>query len=251
MAPTGSKWRLDRPAEGLDADPTGATSGRPSPMCRTLVPDNYEPRYPYPCLVLFHAHGGNEDEVLELAGQLNRRNYVVVSIRGPQMLGLRPDGSLACGWGHDDTYTDLINEHVFNAVQSVRRSCHIHSERVFLLGMCEGATAAYRSAFALSEKLGGVIALNGTLPRIVGGAPLFRPSAPRGLPIFVGHGIANAMIPFATASKDYKLLYAAGANVSLNRYPTNNRVHPDMLRDVNRWVIDQISEESGRFAKSG
>jgi phospholipase/carboxylesterase len=245
MAPTGSKWRLDRPAEGFDADPA------PAPMCRTFLPDNYEPRYPYPLLVLFHPHGGNEEQVLELVPHLSRRNFVAVSVRGPQLLGVREDGRLACGWGHDDAHADLVNEYVLRAVERVRRTCHIHTERVFLVGVCEGAAAAYRAAFTLGDRVAGLVALNGAMPRATGGAPLFRPAAVRGLPVFLGHGIANAIVPFATAARDYKLLYAAGAGVELARYVTTHRLHPDMFRDVNRWVIDRISEETGRFAKSG
>jgi phospholipase/carboxylesterase len=250
MAPTGSKWRLDRPAEGFDADPARSQTAPPL-LCRTFLPDNYEPRYPYPLLVLFHPHGGCEEQALDLVPHLSRRNYVAVSIRGPQLLGVREDGRLACGWGSDETHTDLVNEYVMRAVESARQSCHIHTERVFLVGVCEGAAAAYRAAFALADKVAGVVALNGAMPRASGGAPLFRPTALRGLPAFVGHGIANALVPFTTAARDYKLLYAAGADVTLNRYVTNNRLHPDMFRDVNRWVIDQISENTGRFAKSG
>ena len=253
MPPTGSKWRLDRPAEGFDADPAPAPAPLPplsAGMCRTFLPDAYEPRYPYPCLVLFHPHGGNEEQVLDLMPHFSRRNFVAVSIRGPELLGVREDGQLACGWGHDDTFTDRINEHVLRAVEAVRRTCHIHTERVFLVGVCEGAAAAYRSAFALADKVAGLISLNGSMPRAPAGAPLFRPHALRQLPVFMGHGIANAVVPFATAAKDYKLLYAAGADVLLSRYVTTNRLHPDMFRDVNRWVIDQLSEDGGRFAKS-
>jgi phospholipase/carboxylesterase len=249
MAPTGSKWRLDRPAEGFDADPPTVTPAG-APMCRTFLPDGYEPRYPYPLLVLFHPHGGNEEQVLELMPRLSTRNFVAVSIRGPQLLGVREDGGLACGWGTDDTHTERINEYVMRAVESVRRSWHVHTERVFLVGVCEGATAAYRSAFTLADKVAGVVALNGAMPRAASGAPLFRPTALRTLPVFLGHGIANAIVPFAAAARDYKLLYAAGADVSLFRYVTTHRLHPDMFRDVNRWVIDRISEETGRFAKS-
>jgi phospholipase/carboxylesterase len=249
MAPTGSKWRLDRPAEGIDADPEFVL--QPPLMCRVFLPDNYEPRYPYPLLVLFHQHGGNESQALDLVPRLSRRNFVAVSIRGPHLLGVREDGQLACGWGHDDTHTDLIQDYVLQAVESVRRTCHIHTERVFLVGVCEGATAAYRMAFSLADRVAGVVALNGTLPRAVNGLPVFRPSSLRGMPVFLGHGIANAIIPFPTASRDYKVLYAAGADVTLSRYTTTHRLHADMYRDVNRWVIDRISQESGRFAKSG
>lgn len=108
MAPIGSKWRLDRPVEGTDADPAvlppappvavapplAVPAPRPPLMCRTYLPDEYEPKYPYPLLVMFHPHGGCEGSVLDLMPRLSRRNFVGVSIRGPELLGVREDGRL-------------------------------------------------------------------------------------------------------------------------------------------------------------
>jgi hypothetical protein len=31
--------------------------------------------------------------------------------------------------------------------------------------------------------------------------------------------------------------------VRLHTYPTTNRLHPDMLRDINRWVMTQVNKE--------
>ena len=36
-------------------------------------------------------------------------------------------------------------------------------------------------------------------------------------------------------------LAAAGAAVRLTRYATSHRIHPDMLRDANRWIMAQIA----------
>ena len=44
------------------------------------------------------------------------------------------------------------------------------------------------------------------------------------------------------AREDHKLLYSAGLDVSFNSYATNHRIHENMLRDVNRWVIDRIQK---------
>jgi hypothetical protein len=30
----------------------------------------------------------------------------------------------------------------------------------------------------------------------------------------------------------------------MKTYPTTHRIHPNMLRDVNQWVMDQIAEEN-------
>ena len=34
----------------------------------------------------------------------------------------------------------------------------------------------------------------------------------------------------------------AGVNVEMHTYPTTHKLHADMLRDVNRWVIQKCTE---------
>jgi predicted esterase len=64
------------------------------------------------------------------------------------------------------------------------------------------------------------------------------------LRVLIGHGIANAAVPLSMARQDYRLFYAAGLSVRLHTYPTTQRIHPDMLRDINRWVMEQIRDEN-------
>jgi phospholipase/carboxylesterase len=93
------------------------------------------------------------------------------------------------------------------------------------------------------EKVAGVISLNGVLPR---SGPLFRYNKIRGLKVFMGHGIANAIAPLALARRDARLLYTAGVDVKMNTYPTTHKLHPEMLQDANRWVMEQINGEESQ-----
>jgi phospholipase/carboxylesterase len=241
-----SHWRTDRPAEGfytteLPAEPAAQT-------VRTFLPEGYEPRYPYPLLVLFHSRGGNEETVSRLIPKMSRRNFVAVSLRGPEQLGLRDDGTPARGWG-DGTQADRVMEYLLRAVEQTRRTYHVHSERVYLVGVGEGTSAAYRAAFELGDRVAGVAALNGALPKPTGGAPLFRLDRVRGLRVLIGHGSENTVVPHATAVLNQKLLYAAGMSVRLRTYATGHRLHPSMLRDLNRWVIHHVNAQHDLYVR--
>jgi phospholipase/carboxylesterase len=232
MPPTNLFWRTFRPAEGFYNSEVRA----PEPLpVRTFLPTGYEPRYAYPLLVLFHGHGGSEEQVLRLAPRLSRRNYICISLRGPQTL-VSHEGRLRYSWGPEGHFDSQVEDYVLQAVEHTRRSYHVHSERIYLAGICEGACLAYRMGLLFPEKFGGVIALNGLMPRQ--GRPLFRLPALRQLRVFMGHGIANSYAPLSLAQGDQRLLYTAGLSVELNTYPTNHRLHPDMLRDINRWVME-------------
>ncbi|MCZ2341625.1 MAG: hypothetical protein LC104_07485 [Bacteroidales bacterium] len=237
-----SYWRIDRPAEGFSATDFPSL---PAMTVRTFLPECYEPRYPYPLLVLFHGHGQNEEQVLRLAPKLSRRNFVTISLRGPERLGTCPDGRPACGWGDGSPEsTAIIDELVLRAVEQTRRTYHIHSERVYLVGVNEGAAAAYRTAFSLAGQVAGVAAINGAIPRPTQGRPLFRLETVRQLRVMIAHGIANVAVPYSQAERDHRLLYTAGADVSLTPYPTTHRVHQDMLNDLNRWIIGHVNTPS-------
>src|SRR5262245_50679472 len=107
-------WRTRRPAEGFYPSEVQAPHRLP---LLTFLPTGYEPNYPYPLLVFFHGHGGSEEQVLQLAPRLSRRNYVAIALRGPDLLGPRPDGRPGYGWGGDGQYDTLIEDYVFRAVE--------------------------------------------------------------------------------------------------------------------------------------
>lgn len=229
-------WRTLRPAEGFYTSEVQAP--RPLPI-RTFLPIGYEPRYPYPLLVFFHGHGGSEEQILKLAPRVSRRNFICIGLRGPVTAGCREDGRIGYSW--DDGQSSDMEDYLLRAVEQTRLNYHVHSERIYLAGFAEGATLAYRLGLTFPEKLGGVISLNGMMPRQ--DRPLFRLPEMRQLRVFIGHGIANSVVPLSLAQADYRLLYTAGSQVEMHTYPTTHKLHPDMLRDINRWVIRRCNEE--------
>ncbi len=226
-------------AEGFYPAEVETLQGRP---VHTFVPTGYEPNYPYPLLVCFHGHGGNERQVLNLAPQISRRNYVGIALRGPVALGPTDEGDPGFSWDAESAWDSLIEDYVMRAIVQTRRRFHIHSERIFLAGFWEGAAVAYRLGLMHPEKFGGLIALNGAMPRR--GCPLFRLQELRRLRVLLCHGTANPLSPVSLARRDFRLMYTAGMPVKFNTYTTTHRLHTDMLRDVDRWIQDVIEIDS-------
>jgi phospholipase/carboxylesterase len=237
MARTDFSSCMSRPAEGFYTSEVPTPRGWP---VRTFLPTGYEPNYPYPLLVFLHGHGGSEEQVLSLAPRLSRRNYVCIGLRGPHPVDPRADGGPAFSWGLDGQNDARVEEYVFRAVEQTRRKYHVHSERIYLAGFCEGATLAYRLGLLFPDRFAGIISLNGCMPRH--GGPLLRLPDVRHLRVLIGHGIANAVVPLALARGDFRLFYAAGLAVRMHTYPATHRIHPHMLRDINRWVIGAIND---------
>src|SRR5262245_61296098 len=141
-------WTAFRPAEGFYTSEVQAPRRLP---VRTFLPTGYEPRYPYPLLVLFHGRGGNEEQILRLAPRLSRRNFICIGLRGPQSLGDRSDGRPGFGWGADCSPDAEVADSVLRAVGQTRRRYHVHSERIYLAGICVGTSLASQGAMRDGE----------------------------------------------------------------------------------------------------
>lgn len=240
--PNMNHWRMDRLHEGFDI---AAETMLGLPI-RTMLPTAYEPGYAYPLLVLFHGRGGNEEQVLRLAPKISDQNFIYLSLRGPEPLGRRPSGQKGFGWGHQKA-DDMFGEYVRLAVELTRRTYHVHSERVYLVGINEGCDAAYRAGFALAGKVAGIIAINGAMPRNTEGRPIFNLADAQQLRIFIGQSISNDEAIRTAIDEDFTLLDAAGANVRKSDYSTA-KVHASTLREINHWVVDAVNAEHDLYA---
>jgi phospholipase/carboxylesterase len=241
-----------------------ATTGGGSLVEARFIPQRYEPNYAYPLLVLFHPRGGDEQQMMHSMPALSWRNYVGLSLRGPE--ACLKHGSLdSYGWGPEfarpnrklprpapalpdaevvrrrllDSYHDPLDDledGVFAAIRQTRRVLHIHSERIFLVGYGEGAAVAYRLGLSYPERFAGVVAINGWLPG--GFRPLGRLKACRDLRILVVHGEWNARVLIRSARRDVAMLRAGGLRVAFQSYPCAHRITSPMLSDVDTWLIN-------------
>ena len=234
-----------------------------------FVPQRYEPNYAYPLLVLLHARGGDEQQMVRSMPAMSWRNYVGLSLRGPEVVN-RHGQPVGHGWGPDfarrdrpglapaacpdaeyfrrrmatdePDALDVIEDGIFDAVRQTRRALHVHSERIFLVGVGEGAAVAYRMAMTHPERFAGVVAINGWLPS--GFRPLARKEDCRGLRVLVVHGEWNARVPADQARKTVGLLRNGGLNVAFQSYPCAHRLTSHMLADVDTWLINQCTRQA-------
>jgi len=237
MLPTEILQKVEKPREGFYSTKVLGSDAFP---VRVFLPHGYEPNYPYPLVVMLHGKGGDEEKIIKLAPKISRRNFICIGLRGTKSLTNQEfQQGFSWGMGHDQDA--CLEEYIFKAVEMARRQYHIHSERVFLAGFCEGASQAYRVGLSHPDKFAGVASLNGLIPQ--GCRILSRLNELRGKPVFHAHGLVNSVAPLGQAQRDQKLLVNGGMMVTSRTYPTNHRIHVDMLRDLNAWIVDWIVRE--------
>src|SRR5271165_7523051 len=79
--------------------PPSSTCSQSSYLVETrFIPRQYEPNYAYPLLVLLHARGGDEDQLVRAMPALSWRNYIGLGLRGPEPV-IKRDRLAGFGWG--------------------------------------------------------------------------------------------------------------------------------------------------------
>lgn len=229
----------NRPMEGFQ---TAFLPTRPDCPVRLFLPSDYQPKYAYPLVVLLHEEGGDEDAAIRLAPLVSRRNYIAACPRGPIAHRRSASGRPGFAWSDDVRARDCLRETLAYA----QVKYHIHAERIYLMGIGQSAMEACRLGLALADQIAGVVALNGQIPSLNGrgSRALSHMSCPR---IFIGHGANNPVNPIAAARQSARQMDRAGAEVLFHSYPTTHRIHPDMLRDVNRWIMESVNGDPESF----
>jgi phospholipase/carboxylesterase len=206
----------------------------------TFAPMHYTPGYAYPLLVWLHGPGCDERQLLRIMPLVSMRNHVGVAPRGTVISAADPGApGLVYGWSHDEQGLHEAEQRVFEVIDHIFRGFNIHPRRVFLAGFDTGGTLAFRLAMNHPYKFAGVISLGGPLP--CGGAPLARLPEARQLAIFLGIGRRGQVYDEAQVCENLRLLHTAGMSITLRAYPCGHEISPQMLSDVDAWIIEQIT----------
>jgi phospholipase/carboxylesterase len=208
----------------------------------TFAPMHYEPGYSYPLLVWLHGSLCDERQLLRIMPLVSMRNYVAAAPRGVEIDS--PARDVAFGWSRDDRDLHEAEQRVFDTIDATFRRFNVDSRRIFLAGFDSGGTMALRVAMNHPYKFAGVLSLGGSLP--TGGAPLSRLPEARQLAVFLAAGRRSSAYGEAQVCDDLRLLHTAGMSTTVRLYPCGHEISPQMLSDVDRWIMEQIAAGKGK-----
>lgn len=212
---------------------------QPSRHCAVFVPRQYEENYAYPLIVWLHAEGGSERDLGDVMPRISPRNYMGISFRGnsPKTTGF-PVGYC---WSLTPEGTERFAETLHDTVCHLRRAYHVHSERIFLAGIGEGATMALAQLLKHPEWFGGAALLNPRFPKT--SSPLMRYRHLTGKRVLLSAEVgAQPVKRTEELNEAGRLLFAAGMNVATATFE-NPDGFPRMLRRIDHWIMDAIQAE--------
>ena len=109
------------------------------------------------------------------------------------------------------------------------------SSRILLAGFSQGGAIALAAALRRREPLAGIVALSTYLPL---GARSFETmtAVAAKQPVFMAHGSADPVVPFAAGQRSAALLGERGFAVDWHAYPMAHQVCAQELQDLSRWM---------------
>ena len=118
---------------------------------------------------------------------------------------------------------------------SHERKLGIATEKIFLAGFSQGGAIALYTALQSNQRLGGVIALScyHPAPEII---TVPENKSTLDLPIFIGHGTLDAIIPIMLGKQTMKTLCNAGYTPDWHSYKMPHSVCPEEVKDISDWL---------------
>jgi phospholipase/carboxylesterase len=213
-----------------------------------FAPMHYTPGYAYPLIVWLHGCGSDERQLQRVMPLVSMQNYVAVAPLGLEMPDEGETGRAGNGWLQTEEHIQRAEQRVFEVICLAGRKFHVSRKRVFLAGFDAGGTMAMRIAMSHPERFAGVLSLCGAFP--AGRTPFCNLVAARRLAIFLATGRGSQQYPAAQVCEDLRLLHTAGLSITLRQYPCGHELMPQMLADVDRWIIEQITAPQATPAES-
>ncbi len=203
-----------------------------------FAPLHYTPGYAYPLVVWLHGRGSDERQLQRIMPMVSMQNFVAVAPQGLTMGNGASTGAESWGWTQTDEHIQQAEHRVFECIELAQQKFHIAPRRIFLTGFDCGGTMALRLAMSHPNRFAGVVSLCGAFP--TGGAPLGNLLAARRLGLLLATGRGSETYPAEHVCEDLRLLHTAGLSITLRQYPCGHELQPQMLADVNRWIMEQI-----------
>lgn len=111
----------------------------------------------------------------------------------------------------------------------------IPAERIILAGFSQGGAIILHSGLRYPQRLGGLLVLSSYLP-LASSLDTERNTANNDVPIFMGHGTHDEIIPQALAEQTRELLLKQGYTVDWHSYVMPHGVVSDEIEDIGWWL---------------
>lgn len=111
----------------------------------------------------------------------------------------------------------------------------IADRRIVLAGFSQGGAIVLHGGLRHPRRLAGIIALSTYLP-LASTLVAECAQANRDVPLFMAHGLFDAVIPFDLGANSHELLLGGGYRVEWHQYQMDHAVCDEEINDIGAWL---------------
>ncbi len=202
---------------------------------------------PQGALVLLHGRGADEHDLLGLIDELDPgRRLAGVTPRGP--LSLAPGGAHWYALGGIPTPDPQTFRATYATLaawlERLPETTGVPWERTVLGGFSQGAVMSYALGLGAGQPSpAGILALSGFVPSVPGFELALE--GRRSLPVAIGHGTLDPVIPVRFGQQARALLEGAGLDVTYRESPIAHGVDPRLHAALRPWLASTLAQATG------
>jgi len=195
---------------------------------------------PEGAIVLFHGRGAHEHDLFPLIDIMDPQARLVgATVRGP--LQLPPGGyhwyvSGRVGYPEPESFQATYSA-LGEWLEAFSGETGVPMSRTFLGGFSQGAVMTYAMGLGKGRpRPAGLLPFSGFIPQVEG----FELDLDRakGLPVAIGHGFLDDVIPVEYGLQARDRLTKAGAAVTYREAPMGHGIEPDFLISLQDWIVE-------------
>jgi len=112
----------------------------------------------------------------------------------------------------------------------------IAAKRIVIAGFSQGCAMALMTGLRYPERLAGIVGMSGYLP-LAATLAAERSAANHDVPVFLGHGRRDGVVPISRATATRDALEALGYPVDWHEYEMEHSVCMEEIADINAWLL--------------
>ncbi|HYI13609.1 MAG TPA: dienelactone hydrolase family protein [Thermoanaerobaculia bacterium] len=189
------------------------------------VPSRRPDSEPLPMVIMIHGRGADMHDLADLAPMFDTAEGVrFVFPNAPKPFEGAPGMTFGWTWfeGWPPLHASIVESRsaMLEFIDEITAKYPTPEGKLIVGGFSQGALMALDSGLRTQKKLAGILSLSGGIyeRELIDLTPL------KGLPVFIGHGSQDEVVPVNYARRARRLLEDAGLDVEYHEYPMSHQV---------------------------